>query len=62
MTLNKQQYINEGGVKCPYCKSKDLKCDPIIIDDDVINQKVNCCTCNKMWIDVYTITDILIEN
>ena len=59
---DKQQYLNEGGVRCPYCGSENLKCRITTTNDGFIYQKVTCLTCNKTWLDVYTLTDILVEN
>ena len=58
----KQQYLNEGGVRCPYCRSGDLECRPITINGNLAHQKVNCHTCGKTWLDIYTLTNILAEN
>jgi transposase-like protein len=62
LKLFKQQYLDEGGVKCPYCRSKDLKCKFITTNNGLAHQEINCCTCNKTWLDVYTLTNILTEN
>lgn len=59
---NKQQYLDEGGVKCPYCGNDNLECETITTDDNFIHRKVNCHVCGKTWLDVYTLTDILLEN
>lgn len=58
----KQQYLKEGGKGCIHCNSTDLKCQPPVTDDSTIQQKVRCCSCGKTWLDVYTLTDVLIEN
>lgn len=59
---DKQQYLDKNGVKCLYCKSRNIKSGTITTDEDFIYQKVNCLTCGKTWLDVYTLTDVLTEN
>lgn len=60
----KRQYLNEGGIKCPYCKSKNLRSYAVLTttEPSLMHHKVTCLSCNKTWLDVYTLTDILIEN
>jgi transposase-like protein len=60
----KQQYLNEGGIKCPYCKSENLKSYAVLTTTEplLMHHKVTCLSCNKTWLDVYTLTDILTEN
>ena len=61
---NKQQYINEGGIKCPYCKSENLESHAVLTTTEplLMHQKVTCLLCKKTWLDVYTLTNILTEN
>lgn len=61
---DKRQYLNEGGVKCLYCKSENLESHAVLNTDapSIMYHKVTCLSCNKTWLDVYTLTDILIEN
>lgn len=59
---NKQQYLDEGGIKCPYCRSEDIWSQSRLITEPVMYQKVDCHTCNRTWVDEYTLTDVLTEH
>lgn len=64
LKFSKRQYLNEGGVKCPYCKSENLKSHAVLttIEPLLMCQKITCLSCKKTWLDVYTLTDVLTEN
>ena len=56
-----QTYINQGGVKCPYCSSDDIDVKFNELNYGLLTQIVVCHECKKEWQDVYklqTITDL----
>lgn len=60
---DKQVYLQTGGKKCPYCKSKKIEATvKVVRESPFINQNVSCLKCGKKWLDVYTLTDVLTEN
>lgn len=56
-----KQYLNTGGIKCPYCEGEDLKGEPFTSDTELVYQKIRCRVCNKAWLDIYTLTNVLIN-
>lgn len=59
MELKKEQYIREGGVRCPYCASEDIEGTSFESDLDFSSQKITCNNCGKRWEDIYTLIDII---
>ncbi len=47
-------YVKNGGVKCPFCRSKDLDCDAgVEVDGPVGTREVSCGACHRDWRDVF---------
>jgi len=56
MFLNNEQYIAEGGTRCPFCGSLDIEGQEVNIDAGQAWQDVYCNHCRKEWQDTYTLT------
>lgn len=54
-----EKYIAIGGTQCPYCGSEHLDCDDIDIDNGGACQPVFCGDCEKSWLDVYVLKNII---
>lgn len=58
----KKEYLEYKGSRCPFCKSNEIEgYDGYDGDGDWISAKIECSSCGKQWIDIYTITDIIQE-
>ena len=60
MALTKKQkksYLREYG-HCPYCKSSNIEGAQYDYNGNQIYQDIYCLTCNKVWTDIYTLTDV----
>ena len=53
----KAAYLADSG-KCPICGSSDIVGDEIQAEGDSHYQTINCQSCDASWVDVYTLTDI----
>ena len=59
MALSKEQkedYIREGGVHCPFCTSSNITAG--VFEGEPMGQKVECEDCHKKWYDVYKLVDV----
>lgn len=55
-------YLDNGGVKCPICKSGDISGDEWNADAGGATQEVSCENCGASWLDCYNLTGaILLE-
>ena len=55
----KDKYLNNFGVKCPYCDSYNIITTCALeINDGIGTQGIKCNDCKKEWDDVYTLTNI----
>jgi len=59
--IDKEAYIRSGGVKCPYCGSENIEADVINVDGKEGWSDVYCHSCANSWRDVYTLTDIILD-
>lgn len=57
-----QEYIDQGGTKCPYCNSYDIEGQEINIDAGSVWQDVICHQCGQEWQDTYTLTGFASTN
>lgn len=55
----KTEYVENGGVVCPYCGSGNLDGGFVEIDGGGASQTVRCLDCYRSWTDLYTLTEIL---
>jgi len=59
----KKQYLKNGGVTCPICRSDNIGGDsPIEFNAGLIHQKIRCHECGAEWEDEYDLVDVKDEN
>jgi transposase-like protein len=49
-------YVQNGGVKCPFCGSTNIEGHSVDIDQGAASQAINCLDCGKEWSDIYRLT------
>lgn len=54
----KKEYIDRGGLRCPYCQSKEIGNRGAISADEQPTVEVRCDECGKGWTDIFALTDI----
>ena len=54
----KSRYLFNSS-ECPFCKSADLHCANALVDAGGAVQDVVCRMCGASWVDVYTMTDVI---
>ena len=55
-TLTQLEYIDTGGLLCPYCQSNDIISKGLETDlGTAYVASVSCKNCNKMWRDVFVL-------
>lgn len=57
-TEQKQQYIANGGTRCPSCGSEDIVGEDISVEEGIATQEMSCNICDLEWSDVYHLTSI----
>jgi transposase-like protein len=55
---NRKNYLQNGGVKCPYCQSNNIDAIHISLFHGGARQTVICNACNESWIDIYELTGV----
>jgi len=55
----KKEYVDRGGIKCPYCGDDDISGGHITIDVGYASQRISCVACEKKWIDLYRLVDVV---
>ncbi|KKL98896.1 hypothetical protein LCGC14_1819850 [marine sediment metagenome] len=60
----KKEYIDNFGLVCPYCCSRNIEeLGMIEFDDDgAPKQDVECYDCDKLWENIYELVNIMEEN
>ena len=54
-----KDYVNAGGVKCPYCGSNYIgSTSPLEANDGIVTQLVTCPDCGELWTDIYKLNTI----
>jgi hypothetical protein len=53
----KKQYVREGGIRCPYCGSKEIEPGKIRTDF-VITVDVDCEACHRKWQERYDLAGV----
>lgn len=54
-----RDYIDGGGLHCPYCNAEDISGGSVDIESGRAYQTVTCTGCNRSWRDEYTLTALL---
>ena len=62
MKLSNDEYVAEGGTRCPYCGGIDIQGQEVNIDAGQAWQDVICNTCGHEWQDTYTLTGYATTN
>ena len=55
MALTSEEYAEERGSVCPFCGSYELTGDSVEVDGNGASQKIRCCACHNVWVDIYTL-------
>ncbi|WP_419833709.1 hypothetical protein [Endozoicomonas atrinae] len=58
----KKQYIQGGGVSCPYCGDGNLESLMGDYNESGVYYHVTCEGCHKKWTEVYTLTDVEVDD
>ena len=53
----KKQYVREGGIRCPYCGSKEVAPGKIRTDF-VVTVDVDCEACHRRWQERYDLAGV----
>jgi DNA-directed RNA polymerase subunit RPC12/RpoP len=51
--MTDQEYVNEGGSKCPFCGDKRLDADTFQFDTAQAWRKITCTRCDRWWDETY---------
>lgn len=61
--MTPQEYIANGGTKCPVCGSEDIEGDSFDVDAGSAAQRIDCNDCNSYWIDDYRLVGfVMVES
>jgi hypothetical protein len=55
---DKRDYVRGGGVRCPYCQSKDLEAGEAEFDADFAWRTITCTGCGEAWHEVFHLATI----
>ena len=47
------KYVENGGVRCPYCNSEDIEGGFVETGEGRAWQKIKCNNCDYSWRDIY---------
>lgn len=54
-----KDYVDNGGLFCPWCRSKDIAGKGnILAVSSGATQEIECNNCHKRWTDVYCLVNI----
>jgi hypothetical protein len=51
--MTDQEYVNEGGSKCPFCGDKRLDLGDFYTEGAQAWRKITCTRCQRWWNDTY---------
>lgn len=60
--MSQDEYVQNKGVKCPFCGDYDVQGGPVEVDAGSATQEMDCLTCEKTWKDVYKLTGYRTES
>ena len=52
-------YIESNGIRCPYCLGESIEGGQVDIEGGSASQEMTCLSCDRSWIDSYTLTDVV---
>jgi transposase-like protein len=62
MSIASDEYVKEGGSRCPFCKSGNIEGTAgFDYAGDMIFQDITCNSCGETWTDEYTLTGITVN-
>ena len=53
--MTNEEYIDEGGNKCPFCHSKNINGLDFEADCDYASREVECHDCGKLWTEMFNL-------
>jgi len=54
-----KKYLEQGGIRCPYCNSVDITTtQPVQTDIGIAWQNICCNDCTEEWTDENTLTNV----
>ena len=56
-TKRMKNYVEGGGVSCPFCGTQNIEGQNLEFDASCIWQKVICGDCGKRWTDTYSLVE-----
>ena len=57
--IDRNGYIENRGLYCPFCKAEMVEGNFIQVDDGKAFQDMNCLECENRWQDVYQLVDVI---
>ena len=51
-------YVEDNGLRCPYCGSAHIRQHQADIGDGKMFQEITCSACGRQWLDVYKLISI----
>lgn len=54
--MTNEQYLAQGGTRCPFCGSLQIEGQEVNIDAGNAWQDMTCNDCHAEWQDTYTLT------
>ena len=57
--IDKEVYVNDKGLKCPFCRSQLIEGGFIEVQNGKAYQEIGCTECKNKWQDVYQLVDIV---
>lgn len=58
--VSSEEYVKEGGNKCPFCGATDINGHAVEIDAGIAYQPVDCSECGKEWTDQYSLVGYVV--
>lgn len=59
LPMSQRRYRKSGGGVCPFCLSREIHGEEVVIDDGKAYQTVSCDDCEKSWCDEYQLTNYM---
>lgn len=54
--MTNEEYIKNGGLNCPHCKSDNTRGESAEIEAGSATQNCYCVDCGSEWTDIYKLT------
>ena len=53
-----KEYLEQRGLACPFCGSRDIEGGSMDFEAGEIAQRISCLACNEQWTDVYQLVAV----